>query len=84
MGTTLTGEDDLVSMWKERSKDLKDCLGSVILPIGNLSVGICKHHTLLFKICCRFIFYFDIKIITLIFFLYFTSFFYRVSYKYGP
>ncbi|KAI3724089.1 hypothetical protein L2E82_35854 [Cichorium intybus] len=49
-GTTLTGEDELVSMWKECSEDLKDCLGSVVLPMGSLSVGLCRHRALLFKI----------------------------------
>nr|KAJ0222036.1 hypothetical protein LSAT_V11C200075690 [Lactuca sativa] len=86
-GTTVTDEDELFSMWKECSDDLKDCLGSVLLPIGSLSVGLCSDHALPFKGCCRFIFYFIITIITLIFsllhfviitlifFLYFTSFF---------
>ncbi|KAL4578765.1 hypothetical protein LXL04_014896 [Taraxacum kok-saghyz] len=49
-GTTLNSEDDLVSMWKECSEDLKDCLGSVVLPMGSLSVGLCRHRALLFKI----------------------------------
>nr|XP_043631628.1 serine/threonine-protein kinase CTR1-like [Erigeron canadensis] len=49
-GATLTGEEDLVSMWKECSEDLKDCLGSVVLPMGSLSVGLCRHRALLFKI----------------------------------
>ncbi|PWA80056.1 Armadillo repeat-containing protein 3 and Serine/threonine-protein kinase CTR1 [Artemisia annua] len=49
-GATLNGEDDLVSMWKECSEDLKDCLGSVVLPMGSLSVGLCRHRALLFKI----------------------------------
>ncbi|KAJ0781336.1 putative protein kinase TKL-CTR1-DRK-2 family [Helianthus annuus] len=49
-GTALTGEDELVSMWKECNEDLKDCLGSVVLPLGNLSVGLCRHRAFLFKI----------------------------------
>ncbi|KAK9048086.1 hypothetical protein SSX86_032951 [Deinandra increscens subsp. villosa] len=49
-GATLTGEDDLVSMWKECCEDFKDCLGSVVLPMGNLSAGLCRHRALLFKI----------------------------------
>ncbi|XP_058204079.1 serine/threonine-protein kinase CTR1 [Rhododendron vialii] len=44
------GEDDFVSVWKEGSDDLKECLGSVVLPIGNLSVGLCRHRALLFKV----------------------------------
>ncbi|XP_059646747.1 serine/threonine-protein kinase CTR1-like isoform X2 [Cornus florida] len=49
-GAASTGEDDFVPIWKECSNDLKDCLGSVVLPIGNLSVGLCRHRALLFKV----------------------------------
>ncbi|CAA3007731.1 serine threonine- kinase CTR1 isoform X1 [Olea europaea subsp. europaea] len=45
-----SGEDDLFTNWKERSNDLKDCLGSIVLPIGSLSVGLCRHRALLFKV----------------------------------
>ncbi|XP_057779364.1 serine/threonine-protein kinase CTR1 isoform X2 [Salvia miltiorrhiza] len=44
------GEDNLVTPWKECSDELKDCLGSVVLPIGSLSIGLCQHRTLLFKV----------------------------------
>ncbi|PIN10259.1 Tyrosine kinase [Handroanthus impetiginosus] len=43
------GEDDLVAIWKDCSDDLKDCLGSVVLPIGSLSIGLCRHRSILFK-----------------------------------
>ncbi|XP_075078643.1 serine/threonine-protein kinase CTR1 [Nicotiana tabacum] len=49
-GTASAGEDELVPMWKECSDDLKDCLGSVVLPIGSLSIGLCRHRALLFKV----------------------------------
>uniref|UniRef100_A0A5B7AXT4 non-specific serine/threonine protein kinase n=1 Tax=Davidia involucrata TaxID=16924 RepID=A0A5B7AXT4_DAVIN len=49
-GAAPTGEDDFVPIWKECSDDLKDCLGSVVLPIGSLSVGLCRHRALLFKV----------------------------------
>ncbi|KAM7468294.1 hypothetical protein LguiB_015856 [Lonicera macranthoides] len=45
-----TGEDELAPIWKECSNDLKDCLGSVVLPMGSLSVGLCRHRALLFKV----------------------------------
>ncbi|KAL3642663.1 copper transport protein ctr1 [Castilleja foliolosa] len=48
-GAASSGEDDLVAIWKECSDDLKECLGSVVLPIGSLSIGLCRHRTLLFK-----------------------------------
>ncbi|KAK6147143.1 hypothetical protein DH2020_018055 [Rehmannia glutinosa] len=43
-------EDGLVTIWKECSDDLKDCLGSIVVPIGSLSIGLCRHRTLLFKV----------------------------------
>ncbi|KAJ4705130.1 CTR1-like protein kinase [Melia azedarach] len=49
-GLASTGEDDLVPIWRECSDDVKDCLGSVVVPIGSLSVGLCRHRTLLFKV----------------------------------
>ncbi|KAK6152330.1 hypothetical protein DH2020_014965 [Rehmannia glutinosa] len=44
------GEDDLVTIWGEYNDDLKDQLGSIVLPIGSLSVGLCRHRSLLFKV----------------------------------
>lgn len=49
-GSASMREDDIVSVWRESSDDLKDCLGSVVIPIGSLSVGICRHRALLFKV----------------------------------
>ncbi|KAF5737482.1 serine/threonine-protein kinase CTR1 [Tripterygium wilfordii] len=49
-GSATTGEDDFNSIWRESSDDIKDCLGSVVLPLGSLSVGLCRHRALLFKV----------------------------------
>ncbi|GKV37559.1 hypothetical protein SLEP1_g45579 [Rubroshorea leprosula] len=49
-GSAATGEDCFVSYWRECSDELKDCLGSVVIPIGSLSVGLCRHRALLFKV----------------------------------
>ncbi|XP_022747277.1 serine/threonine-protein kinase CTR1-like [Durio zibethinus] len=49
-GTSTTGEDEFVSYCRESSDDLKDCLGSVVVPIGSLSIGLCRHRALLFKV----------------------------------
>ncbi|KAF8397814.1 hypothetical protein HHK36_016738 [Tetracentron sinense] len=49
-GAASTGEDSIVSLWRECSEILKDSLGSVVLPIGSLSVGLCRHRALLFKV----------------------------------
>lgn len=49
-GAASTGEDDFVSIWRECSDDQKDCLGSIVVPIGSLSFGLCRHRALLFKV----------------------------------
>lgn len=49
-GSASVGEDDIISIWRECSNDLKDCLGSVVVPIGSLSVGLCRHRAILFKV----------------------------------
>ncbi|KAH7301990.1 hypothetical protein KP509_23G051500 [Ceratopteris richardii] len=42
--------DDLIPRWKASSKALKECLSCIVFPIGSLSVGICRHRALLFKV----------------------------------
>lgn len=49
-GLASAGEEDLVSAWRAGSDDLKDCLGSVVVPVGSLSIGLCRHRALLFKV----------------------------------
>ncbi|KAK1426028.1 hypothetical protein QVD17_14695 [Tagetes erecta] len=48
-GAALDGENELVPLWEKSSDELKKHLGSVTLPIGSLSVGLCRHRALLFK-----------------------------------
>ncbi|PSR98489.1 Serine/threonine-protein kinase [Actinidia chinensis var. chinensis] len=49
-GAASTGEDDFGHIWRECSNDVKKSLGSVVLPIGRLVVGLCRHRALLFKV----------------------------------
>ncbi|XP_050380367.1 serine/threonine-protein kinase CTR1 [Argentina anserina] len=49
-GSANVGEAEFFSIWRESSDDLKDCLGSVVVPIGSLSIGLCRHRALLFKV----------------------------------
>ncbi|KHN48191.1 Serine/threonine-protein kinase CTR1 [Glycine soja] len=49
-GSASVGEDHFFSIWRDCSNDLKDCLGSVVIPIGSLSVGLCRHRAILFKV----------------------------------
>eukprot|EP01018_Ginkgo_biloba_P040140 Gb_11687 [translate_table: standard] len=48
-GMSSTEHGDLTMRWKVSSKMLRDCLNSIVLPIGSLSVGLCRHRALLFK-----------------------------------
>nr|GEW21784.1 serine/threonine-protein kinase CTR1-like [Tanacetum cinerariifolium] len=48
-GAASAGESGLVPLWKECSDGLKEHFGSVALPMGSLSVGLCRHRALLFK-----------------------------------
>ncbi|GAB4856402.1 copper transport protein ctr1 [Ancistrocladus abbreviatus] len=43
-------EDEFLPIWKGHIDDLKDCVRSVVLPIGSLSYGLCRHRALLFKV----------------------------------
>ncbi|XP_020211478.1 serine/threonine-protein kinase CTR1 isoform X1 [Cajanus cajan] len=49
-GSASVWEDDLYPIWRERINDLRDCLGSVVVPIGSLSTGLCRHRAVLFKV----------------------------------
>lgn len=49
-GSASAGEDEFLSFWRNCSNNLKDCLGSVVFPIGSLSVGLCRHRAILFKV----------------------------------
>ncbi|KAG5043856.1 hypothetical protein AAZX31_03G171400 [Glycine max] len=49
-GSASVWEDDLFPIWRERINDLRDCLGSVVVPIGSLSTGLCRHRAVLFKV----------------------------------
>ncbi|XP_057829880.2 serine/threonine-protein kinase CTR1 [Cryptomeria japonica] len=48
-GASLTEHGDLMTRWKVSSQMLRDCLNNIVLPIGSLSVGLCRHRALLFK-----------------------------------
>ncbi|XP_022934740.1 serine/threonine-protein kinase CTR1-like [Cucurbita moschata] len=50
LGGSVSGEDVLESIWRECSDNLKETLGSVVVPLGGLSVGLCRHRALLFKV----------------------------------
>ncbi|KAL3678400.1 hypothetical protein R1sor_021356 [Riccia sorocarpa] len=49
-GSATTEHGDLMMRWQSSSEQLKECIGSVVVPLGNLSVGVCRHRALLFKV----------------------------------
>ena len=48
---TASNEDSLFQKWKECNEAIKSSTGSVVLHLGKLPVGLCKHRSLLFKVC---------------------------------
>ncbi|XVE68611.1 hypothetical protein DITRI_Ditri09bG0082200 [Diplodiscus trichospermus] len=55
MGGAASSEEGVYGQWKECTKVLKDCLGSIVFPIGSLSFGLCVHRVLLFKALADFV-----------------------------
>jgi hypothetical protein len=60
---TFSGEQgDLHKRWKVVSRRLRDFHNCIVLPIGSLSMGLCRHRAILFKVknkkihitCCFF------------------------------
>ncbi|XP_020528185.1 serine/threonine-protein kinase CTR1 [Amborella trichopoda] len=49
MGGTFPLEHDLFMHWQVSNKKLRDCQGCCVLPIGSLSMGLCRHRSILFK-----------------------------------
>eukprot|EP00250_Pteridium_aquilinum_P012478 c20752_g2_i1 orf=2-2581(-) len=48
-GTATTEQGELMSRWQASSLELKECLNSIVFPIGSISVGVCRHRALLYK-----------------------------------
>ncbi|KAE8817350.1 Serine/threonine-protein kinase CTR1 [Hordeum vulgare] len=49
MGGTTSNEENLLPRWKESSEAIKSSAGSIVLHLGKLPIGLCKHRSLLFK-----------------------------------
>lgn len=50
MGGVASTEECFDDSWQECTTFLKDGLHSIVLPIGSLSVGLCVHRAILFKV----------------------------------
>lgn len=54
-GAFETEQGDLYKQWKSYSKQLKKRHKSIVIPIGSLSFGLCRHRAVLFKKLADFI-----------------------------
>ncbi|KAE8676025.1 Detected protein of confused Function [Hibiscus syriacus] len=50
MGGPVADAEEMMSMWTSRSYELRRSLNTIILPLGQLDVGLSRHRALLFKV----------------------------------
>ncbi|XP_010428298.1 PREDICTED: serine/threonine-protein kinase EDR1-like isoform X2 [Camelina sativa] len=52
MGGPVVHPDNMLRSWRSFSYSLKATLGSMVLPLGSLTIGLARHRALLFKVLC--------------------------------
>ncbi|KAF8111343.1 hypothetical protein N665_0076s0318 [Sinapis alba] len=52
MGGPVVDPDSMLRAWRSLSYSLKATLGSMVLPLGSLTIGLARHRALLFKVLC--------------------------------
>jgi len=50
MGGPVADPDNMSRAWRSLSYSLKATLGSMVLPLGSLTIGLARHRALLFKV----------------------------------
>ncbi|XP_048329349.2 probable serine/threonine-protein kinase SIS8 isoform X1 [Ziziphus jujuba] len=50
MGGPVGDPDNMLRAWRNLSYNLKGTLGSMVLPLGSLTIGLARHRALLFKV----------------------------------
>ncbi|XP_039018769.1 probable serine/threonine-protein kinase SIS8 isoform X2 [Hibiscus syriacus] len=50
MGGPVADAEEMLRMWTSRSYELRNSLNTIILPLGQLDVGLSRHRALLFKV----------------------------------
>ncbi|KAL4578815.1 hypothetical protein LXL04_014946 [Taraxacum kok-saghyz] len=50
MGGPVVDPDKMLVAWRDLSSTLKSTLGSLVLPLGSLKIGMARHRALLFKV----------------------------------
>lgn len=51
MGGSVGNPDSMLRAWRGLACNLKSTLGSMVLPLGSLTIGLARHRALLFKVC---------------------------------
>ncbi|KAG7651593.1 putative serine/threonine-protein kinase SIS8 TKL-CTR1-DRK-2 family [Arabidopsis thaliana] len=52
MGGPVVHPESMLRAWRSLSYSLKATLGSMVLPLGSLTIGLARHRALLFKVLC--------------------------------
>lgn len=50
MGGPVVDPESMLLAWRSISYNLKATLGSMVLPLGSLTIGLARHRALLFKV----------------------------------
>lgn len=50
MGGPVADPYNMLKAWQSLSQSLKGTLGSMVLPLGSLTIGLARHRALLFKV----------------------------------
>lgn len=50
MGGSVGDPDNITRAWRSLSYSLKATLGSMVLPLGSLTIGLARHRALMFKV----------------------------------
>lgn len=50
MGGPVVDPDNMLIKWKGLSYKLKQTLGSMVIPLGSVTIGLARHRALLFKV----------------------------------
>lgn len=50
MGGTVGDPENMLMAWRSLSFNLRESLGSLVLPLGSVTVGLPRHRALLFKV----------------------------------
>ncbi|GAB2270294.1 hypothetical protein Dimus_005197 [Dionaea muscipula] len=53
MGGPVGDPDNVLRAWRSLSFSLRSTLGSMVLPLGSLTIGLARHRALLFKEACE-------------------------------